>query len=71
MLSWPHVDQPGLNVTWTDGHAAWVATPVAFRHAMEGLPIGGPRQISHEFTRLFREFLDTGDLAPLADRYPY
>ena len=65
--AWAHDEAPvGLNVSWSDGSAAFVPSDDGFAHATEAFPVFGGHA---GFVDMFWRFLD-GDPGPLRAAYP-
>jgi len=63
--AWAHVEPPGVNVTFSDGHAEQVADNALWAYAQIGLPVYGG---SDHFVMLAWEYLD-GDKRRLETSY--
>ena len=63
--AWAHLEPPGINVTFSDGHAEPVSDNAAYAYAQFGLPIYGG---DDRFVMMFWEYLD-GDPRRLTANY--
>ena len=63
--TWAHIDPPGLNVTFSDGHAEDQANKETWLYAQTALPVYGS---SNRFVMMFWEYLD-GDPRRLSTTY--
>jgi len=63
--TWAHIDPPGMNVAFSDGHAEDMADKALWLYAQTGLPVYGS---PNRFVMMFWEYLD-GDRRRLETTY--